>query len=89
MASINPSKIQESLVAFPGGSELVLQYDEHVVNDSYKFGVVYQRFGQTTEEELFGNASSSPAFDEFLSLLGDRIQLKVMVGLLSHLLSFI
>lgn len=27
-----------SPIAFPGGSELVLQYDEHVITDTYKFG---------------------------------------------------
>lgn len=52
-----------SPVAFPGGSELILQYDEHVLTDTYKFGIVYQKFGQTTEEELFGNANSSEAFE--------------------------
>ncbi|CAG0895690.1 unnamed protein product [Cyprideis torosa] len=39
-------------------------------------GVIYQRFGQTTEEELFTNSLPSPAFEEFLELLGRRVQLK-------------
>lgn len=67
-------------IAFPGGSELILRYDEHVITNTYKFGVIYQRFGQTTEEELFGNANSSPAFDEFLEVLGERITLKEFEG---------
>ncbi|KAI1707194.1 rap/ran-GAP domain-containing protein [Ditylenchus destructor] len=67
-------------IAFPGGSEMILQYDEHVITDTYKFGVVYQKFGQTTEEELFGNATSNEAFDEFLSILGDRIELSGFNG---------
>ncbi|VDL73305.1 unnamed protein product [Nippostrongylus brasiliensis] len=58
-------------VAFPGGSELIVQYDEHVLTNTYKFGVIYQRAGQISEEELFGNARSSPAFQEFLDVLGD------------------
>lgn len=43
-----------SPIAFPGGSDLILQYDEHILTDTYKFGVVYQKFAQTSEEELFG-----------------------------------
>uniref|UniRef100_A0A0N5AP07 Rap-GAP domain-containing protein n=1 Tax=Syphacia muris TaxID=451379 RepID=A0A0N5AP07_9BILA len=67
-------------VAFPGGSEMILQYDEHVLTNTYKFGVIYQKFGQSTEEELFGNACCSAAFDEFLELLGDRVLLKNFEG---------
>jgi hypothetical protein len=44
------------------------------------FGVLYQKYGQTSEEELFGNASTSPAFDEFLGVLGDRIKLEMFDG---------
>jgi RAP1 GTPase activating protein 1 len=67
-------------VAFPGGSELILQYDEHVLTNTYKFGVIYQKFGQTNEEQLFGNATTSPAFDEFLEIIGDKIDLKNFDG---------
>lgn len=67
-------------VAFPGGTKLILHYDEHVLTNTYKFGVIYQKFAQTTEEELFGNACSSNAFDEFLALLGDRVPLKDFEG---------
>ncbi|KAH7706259.1 Rap1GAP, partial [Aphelenchoides avenae] len=67
-------------IAFPGGSELILQYDEHVLTNTYKFGVIYQRYGQTTEEELFGNAVTNAAFDEFLAVLGDRVPLKNFEG---------
>ncbi|EJW87171.1 hypothetical protein WUBG_01915 [Wuchereria bancrofti] len=65
-----------SPVAFPGGTEMILKYDEHVLTNTYKFGVIYQRFGQTTEEELFGNATYSSAFDEFLNIIGERIELR-------------
>ncbi|PAV55805.1 hypothetical protein WR25_07221 [Diploscapter pachys] len=67
-------------VAFPGGSELVVQYDEHVLTNTYKFGVVYQKGGQLCEEELFGNAHGSPAFEEFLNVIGERIQLNGFQG---------
>ncbi|XP_049876492.1 rap1 GTPase-activating protein 1 isoform X2 [Pectinophora gossypiella] len=57
-------------------SSLIATYDEHVLENTFKFGVLYQKFGQTTEEELFGNNETSPAFDEFLEMLGQRIKLK-------------
>uniref|UniRef100_A0A146L5R1 Rap1 GTPase-activating protein 2 n=1 Tax=Lygus hesperus TaxID=30085 RepID=A0A146L5R1_LYGHE len=63
-------------VLCPRASHLIAAYDEHVLVSQYKFGVLYQKFGQTTEEDLFGNRSSSPAFDEFLNCLGRRINLK-------------
>ncbi|GMR34783.1 hypothetical protein PMAYCL1PPCAC_04978 [Pristionchus mayeri] len=67
-------------VAFPGGSELIVQYDEHVLTNTYKFGVVYQRQNQVTEEEIFGNAKGSQAFEEFLSVIGEKIPLKGFQG---------
>ncbi|XP_037708579.1 rap1 GTPase-activating protein 1 isoform X3 [Drosophila subpulchrella] len=60
----------------PKASQMISVYDEHVLVSHFKFGVLYQRYGQTTEEELFGNQQTSPAFDEFLDILGERIRLK-------------
>ncbi|XP_067622688.1 rap1 GTPase-activating protein 1 isoform X2 [Eurosta solidaginis] len=60
----------------PKASQLIGTYDEHVLVSNFKFGVLYQRYGQTTEEELFSNNNSSPAFEEFLDILGQRIKLK-------------
>lgn len=64
-------------VLCPRAAALIANYDEHVLVTNFKFGVLYQRHGQTTEEELFCNqAPATPAFDEFLDMLGDRIQLR-------------
>lgn len=63
-------------VSTPEGSDLVAAYDEHVLVKEFKFGVIYQRPRQTTEEEIFSNRTHSPAFDEFLHLLGRRIRLR-------------
>lgn len=63
-------------VLCPKASQLIANYDEHVLVSNFKFGVLYQKYGQTTEEELFSNNCTSSAFDEFLSLLGQGIQLK-------------
>ncbi|XP_021372625.1 rap1 GTPase-activating protein 1-like isoform X3 [Mizuhopecten yessoensis] len=62
------------------GSEMIVQYDEHHLTNAYKFGIIYQKFGQTTEEALFGNVSHSKAMEEFLSVIGDRVALKNFKG---------
>ncbi|XP_056158115.1 rap1 GTPase-activating protein 2-like, partial [Lampris incognitus] len=67
-------------VLYPRGSQLIVAYDEHEVNNTFKFGVVYQKFGQTSEEELFGNNEETPAFREFLSILGENIDLQDFKG---------
>lgn len=63
-------------VLCPKATALIASYDEHVLVTQFKFGVLYQCFGQTTEEELFANSKTTPAFDEFLHVLGERILLK-------------
>lgn len=96
---------------FIQASQLVVAYDEHEVNNTLKFGVIYQKFGQvryysgikiwfqsvslaflacfqpstalrsqTSEEELFGNNEETPAFKEFLGILGDNIELQDFKG---------
>uniref|UniRef100_A0A8D0CZB8 RAP1 GTPase activating protein 2a n=1 Tax=Sander lucioperca TaxID=283035 RepID=A0A8D0CZB8_SANLU len=67
-------------VLYPRGSQLIVAYDEHEVNNTFKFGVIYQKFGQTSEEELFGNNEETPAFKEFLSTLGDNMELQDFKG---------
>lgn len=62
-------------------SSLIATFDEHVLVSTFKFGVLYQKYGQTTEEELFGNNETSPAFDEFLEMLGQKIKLKDHKGI--------
>ena len=64
----------------PRASALIVNYDEHVVVNNYKFGCIYQRFGQVTEEQLFGNRAHSEAMDEFLDMLGLRIDLSQHTG---------
>lgn len=64
----------------PRASDLIVSYDEHVVVNNYKFGLIYQKWGQVTEETLFGNRSHSEAMDEFLDMLGQRIDLSKHQG---------
>lgn len=39
-------------------------------------GILYCQAGQSTEEEMYNNESGSPALDEFLELLGQKVRLK-------------
>ncbi|KAM4740577.1 rap1 GTPase-activating protein 1 isoform 7-T8 [Anableps anableps] len=67
-------------VLYPKASRLIVTFDEHVISNNFKFGVIYQKFGQTSEEELFGNMEESPAFIEFLEFLGTKIELHDFKG---------
>ncbi|KAM4609791.1 rap1 GTPase-activating protein 1 isoform 1-T1 [Polymixia lowei] len=69
-----------SPVLYPKASRLIVTFDEHVISNNFKFGVIYQKFGQTSEEELFGNSKESPAFVEFLEFLGEKIELHDFKG---------
>ncbi|XP_029374674.1 rap1 GTPase-activating protein 2-like isoform X2 [Echeneis naucrates] len=69
-----------SPVLYPKASQLIVSYDEHDVNNTFKFGVIYQRFGQVSEEELFRNNEETPAFTEFLQQLGETVDLQDFKG---------
>lgn len=51
---------------------------------THKFGVIYQQFGQTCEEELFGNIEHPESIAEFLNMLGDKVDLKGFEGYVSN-----
>nr|XP_022919615.1 GTPase-activating Rap/Ran-GAP domain-like protein 3 isoform X2 [Onthophagus taurus]XP_022919616.1 GTPase-activating Rap/Ran-GAP domain-like protein 3 isoform X2 [Onthophagus taurus] len=53
---------------------LLLEEQEGSVN--FKFGVIYMKHGQTSDDEILSNENGSEKFDKFLQLLGERIRLK-------------
>ncbi|XP_037917426.1 GTPase-activating Rap/Ran-GAP domain-like protein 3 [Hermetia illucens] len=53
---------------------LLLEEQEGSVN--FKFGVVYMKAGQVCDDEMLSNETASEAFEEFLSILGEKIRLK-------------
>ncbi|XP_026777355.2 GTPase-activating Rap/Ran-GAP domain-like protein 3 isoform X4 [Pangasianodon hypophthalmus] len=57
---------------------LVLEEQEGSVN--FKFGVLYAKDGQLTDDEMFSNETGSENFDKFLNLLGDTICLHGWAG---------
>jgi len=40
---------------------------------NFKFGVIYGKPGQTTDDELLSNCGGSEKFDQFLQLLGNKV----------------
>jgi hypothetical protein len=59
---------------------LLKNFDEHEISKTYKFGIIYMKKGQITEEELFSNPNHSESFEEFLNFIGKRIKLKDFKG---------
>jgi hypothetical protein len=57
-------------------SEKLIELDEQYIIKNHKIGVLLCKAGQSTEEEYYNNQDSTPSFDEFLQLLGDKIRLK-------------
>ncbi len=42
----------------------------------YKFGVLYYKDGQTNEDDMFGNVDTSPEYEAFLQMLGQKVRLQ-------------
>jgi len=59
-------KVKENLV--------ILEKAQYV--KQYKFGVIYCAPGQASENDIFANLSGSKHWDDFLELLGTKIELK-------------
>uniref|UniRef100_A0A8C7UAQ0 GTPase-activating Rap/Ran-GAP domain-like protein 3 n=1 Tax=Oncorhynchus mykiss TaxID=8022 RepID=A0A8C7UAQ0_ONCMY len=47
---------------------------------NFKFGVLYAKDGQLTDDEMFSNETGSESFDKFINLLGDTISLQGWAG---------
>lgn len=60
----------------PKATEQLLKLDEQGLSQKHKVGVLLCRAGQSTEEEMYNNEEATPAFSEFLELLGEQVLLK-------------
>ncbi|CAF0736235.1 unnamed protein product [Rotaria sordida] len=60
--------------------QFIKAYDEKLETHKFKFGVIYQRRGQTTEEEFFNNERHGRSLDEFLDIIATRVSLKNFKG---------
>lgn len=54
---------------------LVLQ-EILILSDLFKFGILYCKIGQISEEEMYNNNNPSIHFNKFLELMGKRVKLK-------------
>jgi len=62
----------------PAIVDRLTDFERAQVPTTFKFGILYCRAGQTTEAEMFANnfEHTSPEYDKFLSLLGQKVELK-------------
>nr|XP_061802819.1 rap1 GTPase-activating protein 2-like [Nerophis lumbriciformis] len=68
------------VVSYLKAPVLISTFDEHRVSSNFKFGVLYQKEDQLTEEDILGNDEESEEFTDFLSILGDTVQLQGFTG---------
>jgi len=54
----------------------LLEYETRLMEGRYKFGVLYCKADQTTEDQWYNNVEGSTDLDEFMSFLADKIQLQ-------------
>jgi len=56
----------------------LLDFEQKQIISKFKLGVLYYKDGQVDEDEMFSNCDedSSEAFQEFLPILGEKIELK-------------
>jgi len=73
----NVCKIKEKDKTF---QKRLMDLDEFQCVHKFKFGILYAKEGQTSEEEMFNNENGSRSFYEFLSILGDTVELKNYTG---------
>ncbi|KAK3855003.1 hypothetical protein Pcinc_038565 [Petrolisthes cinctipes] len=71
--NLNPPLVLGQLPDIP---EELLKLDQVFIKSELKVGVVYVRENQCTEEEILDNNDTSPLFEEFLQILGDKVRLK-------------
>lgn len=67
-------------ILFPKASSMLTEFDEHRIVNRYKFGLIYQRPGQSTEEEMFSNQVHSREMTDFMTCVGNIIKLSSHKG---------
>jgi len=71
----NYPKLQ--LIKDPSVIQSLIEFERSQLEPkTYKFGIIYRKRGQMTENEMLSNQSHSKHFTQFLNFLGQRVQLK-------------
>uniref|UniRef100_A0A6Q2ZBZ2 GTPase-activating Rap/Ran-GAP domain-like protein 3 n=1 Tax=Esox lucius TaxID=8010 RepID=A0A6Q2ZBZ2_ESOLU len=65
---------------FEKGPREILNPEIQKGSVNFKFGVLYAKDGQLTDDEMFSNEMGSESFEKFLNLLGDSISLQGWAG---------
>ncbi|XP_030620570.1 signal-induced proliferation-associated 1-like protein 3 [Chanos chanos] len=63
-------------LSLPKVTEQLIKLDEQGLSQKHKVGILLCRAGQSTEEEMYNNEEATPAFTNFLELLGETVCLK-------------
>uniref|UniRef100_A0A8C7UGB8 GTPase-activating Rap/Ran-GAP domain-like protein 3 n=1 Tax=Oncorhynchus mykiss TaxID=8022 RepID=A0A8C7UGB8_ONCMY len=69
-----------NLNRFEKGPREILNPEIQKGSVNFKFGVLYAKDGQLTDDEMFSNETGSESFDKFINLLGDTISLQGWAG---------
>ncbi|KAG9276311.1 rap1 GTPase-activating protein 2-like [Astyanax mexicanus] len=80
MLCSNVSVSTFEVVSYLKAPELITTFDEHRMSQNFKFGVLYQKEGQLTEEDILSNNEESEEFKDFLSILGQTVKLRGFLG---------
>ncbi|XP_046884738.1 rap1 GTPase-activating protein 1 isoform X1 [Hypomesus transpacificus] len=68
------------VVSYLKAPELITAFDEHRVSPNFKFGILYQKEGQLTEQDILSNNEESEEFQDFISVLGETVKLQGFTG---------
>ena len=61
----------------PSIPSLFINFEQkHLEPKTYKFGVIYRKAGQISDNDMLGNEHGSTDFAHFLNFLGDSVELK-------------
>ncbi|KNC49648.1 uncharacterized protein AMSG_05699 [Thecamonas trahens ATCC 50062] len=74
------AKLDRAHVTSPSAQNTLLKLENDEPKLRIKIGVLFAKQGQTEETAMYQNEHGSPAFEEFLDLLGDRVRLKGFTG---------
>uniref|UniRef100_A0A8C6XTD9 GTPase activating Rap/RanGAP domain like 3 n=1 Tax=Naja naja TaxID=35670 RepID=A0A8C6XTD9_NAJNA len=69
-----------NLDKFEKGPREILHPEIQKGSVNFKFGILYAKDGQLTDDEMFSNETGSETFQRLLSLLGDTVTLKGWTG---------
>jgi len=58
------------------GPKELISMEQKLLTKGYKFGILYCKPGQKSEDDMFANVEPSAEFAEFLSFIGDKVELK-------------